>query len=475
MYTDHRTIRRPFSSARSLALVVLLAMALIGALVPSADASTSTGGPDVVAAHLRVSLDTTSDWTQVRFSPGTIVTRQTLHATDGAEVVPIADGIKVEPTTGRARVVVDLVFLEATGERSFTIGVDKGYAGETVVRVENRNAKPDTAARIVDDIHSTSDPSNHTQVTVGRDKLLSTHRLDLPTTGVPKQVLAFYYPWFTDYSDLTLTDRPSDPRSTADAQGVLSMTRQARSHGIDGFVVSWAGDAADGNGFDLALQAAEATDGVVTGYLETRRARPDSGDEGAFAWTVYVWLHQLLTRADSPAFLRADGVPVVFAYEMGLLPPARWQKIEQLLANDGLPVRIVGDTNSDAFSSVQWGAHQYTATGAPRQREQYARATAVRMRAPALLDKHAEPRLFAATVSPGYDDHLIRDGNPIVERGVGGARYNKTWDAALTANPDWVLITSWNEWYEGTSVEPSVIYGDTALTQTAQRSADWKH
>ena len=33
----------------------------------------------------------------------------------------------------------------------------------------------------------------------------------------------------------------------------------------------------------------------------------------------------------------------------------------------------------------------------------------------------------------------------------------------MAAQPDWVLITSWNEWFEGTSVEPSVEYGDLAL------------
>ena len=469
-----RTTSSVHLSRRVVMLVALVVAAMVAATVPSARAATATGGPDVVAAHLRLTVDTTSDWTQVRISPGTVVTRRTEKTSKGVEVVPIGSGVKLQNTGGRARAVVNVVLLEATGASDFAIRVDKGYDGATSARVENRNDTPTTVARVVDDVHSTTDSSNHVTSSVSRDTLLSTHRLDLPTTKVPRRVLAFYYPWFTSYDQTALTDRPANRRSTSDPQGVLSMTAQARKNGIDGFVVSWMGDDANGRSFDLALRAAELTHGYVTGYLETPRADAETSNEGALAWTVYVWLHQLLERADSPAFLTADGTPVVFVYRMALLPPARWQQILDLLAKDGMSVRLVGDTDTDAYAGVQWGAHQYTAVGAPRQREQLARATAVKMRAPALLGEQAAPRLFAGTVSPGYDDHLVRDGNPIVERGVGGIRYEKTWDAALTARPDWILVTSWNEWYEGTSIEPSVLYGDLALRQTAQRAADWK-
>jgi len=42
--------------------------------------------------------------------------------------------------------------------------------------------------------------------------------------------------------------------------------------------------------------------------------------------------------------------------------------------------------------------------------------------------------------------------NPVVDR-QGGRRYDDTWAAALSGAPDWVVVTSWNEWFEGTSVE----------------------
>jgi len=34
---------------------------------------------------------------------------------------------------------------------------------------------------------------------------------------------------------------------------------------------------------------------------------------------------------------------------------------------------------------------------------------------------------------------------------------------AIKADPDWVLITSWNEWHEGSEIEPSWEDGDAYL------------
>jgi hypothetical protein len=82
------------------------------------------------------------------------------------------------------------------------------------------------------------------------------------------------------------------------------------------------------------------------------------------------------------------------------------------------------------------------------------------------------PHLTVATVSPGYDDTNLRgDLNAVVPRGPAGERYIATWDSAIAAQPDWVLITSWNEWFEGTHIEPSVGNGDLALRQTAEQAA----
>jgi len=85
------------------------------------------------------------------------------------------------------------------------------------------------------------------------------------------------------------------------------------------------------------------------------------------------------------------------------------------------------------------------------------------------------PRLFAATVSPGYDDRNARGADrPVAPRGSNGERYAASWTAAMTAAPDWVVITSWNEWFEGTAVQPSENFGDMASRQTADLASRFR-
>jgi hypothetical protein len=62
-------------------------------------------------------------------------------------------------------------------------------------------------------------------------------------------------------------------------------------------------------------------------------------------------------------------------------------------------------------------------------------------------------------VSPGYDEsRLGRQSARVIDR-AQGALYNAQWQAAVAAHPDWILVTSWNEFWENTHIEPSVRFG----------------
>lgn len=64
--------------------------------------------------------------------------------------------------------------------------------------------------------------------------------------------------------------------------------------------------------------------------------------------------------------------------------------------------------------------------------------------------------LFVPSVGPGYDDKKIRPWNAANTRGRDGTRYfDRMWEAALGAGVEAVSITSYNEWGEGTQVEPA--------------------
>jgi hypothetical protein len=70
-------------------------------------------------------------------------------------------------------------------------------------------------------------------------------------------------------------------------------------------------------------------------------------------------------------------------------------------------------------------------------------------------------------VLPGYNDTRVpgRTGTFIVPRN-NGQTYRTSWDAAIASNPDWITITSFNEWFEGSMIEPSDTYGTQYLDIT---------
>lgn len=65
--------------------------------------------------------------------------------------------------------------------------------------------------------------------------------------------------------------------------------------------------------------------------------------------------------------------------------------------------------------------------------------------------------MFIPSVGPGYVDTRVRawNGKNTQSRG-GGSYYDTAWRSALTAPAKWVSVTSFNEWHEGTQIEPAM-------------------
>ncbi|GAA2808738.1 glycoside hydrolase family 99 protein [Crossiella cryophila] len=68
--------------------------------------------------------------------------------------------------------------------------------------------------------------------------------------------------------------------------------------------------------------------------------------------------------------------------------------------------------------------------------------------------------VWAPSVAPGYLDKRANPGSgtPIVDRREG-ATYDRQWnnalDPAIGGRPHWVSVTSFNEWHEGSQIEPA--------------------
>ena len=69
--------------------------------------------------------------------------------------------------------------------------------------------------------------------------------------------------------------------------------------------------------------------------------------------------------------------------------------------------------------------------------------------------------IFAPSVGPGYVDTRVRPWNGAATRERSRSRYyDQAWGSALgavSAGAEWVSITSFNEWHEGTQIEPAKV------------------
>lgn len=88
------------------------------------------------------------------------------------------------------------------------------------------------------------------------------------------------------------------------------------------------------------------------------------------------------------------------------------------------------------------------------------------------LDKYnkanGQSRPFVATVMPGYNDIKFRNGHSRDRQ--GGDYYRGTWDTAAKYNAQAVVLTSFNEFFEGSHIEPSEQFGDLYLQLTKELS-----
>lgn len=73
------------------------------------------------------------------------------------------------------------------------------------------------------------------------------------------------------------------------------------------------------------------------------------------------------------------------------------------------------------------------------------------------LYAHQNGLLFSPSIGPGYIDTRIRPWNSgNIRHRRRGKYYDVGWRTAIIAGADFFSITSFNEWHEGTQIEPAV-------------------
>jgi hypothetical protein len=318
------------------------------------------------------------------------------------------------------------------------------------------------------------------------------HRMERRWQRVPRKVLAFYYTWYGtpegqgrwihwedvrpgEHSIATSTHYPArGAYDSHDIDVIDDHIAQAKAHGIDGFIATWWGQGTfDDHAFQKVIDRAEARDFEVSVYWETA---PGSGD-GKIRRAVDDLVYVLEKYGGRPAFLKVEGKPVIFVFGrvMGQVEAGEWQEIlSRAEARHPGGFLLIADGYQEGYARIFDGVHTYNICGwvQGKSPDELRPLSAASFRdAVALAKRHA--RVACLTVIPGYDDTKNRSPG-IHARRLGGKVYDVLWEEAIRADPDWVLINSWNEWHEGSEIEPSREYGEAYLERTAVHARRFK-
>jgi hypothetical protein len=284
-------------------------------------------------------------------------------------------------------------------------------------------------------------------------------------------VLAFYYAWYDDntWGPDKMSDMPLTPYCSADRATVERHVREARGAGINALVQSWYGPASNPTERNLALLLDVAQQsGLQAGvdfevgspYMPTLQSLIDG------------LVHLIGVHAQHPAYLRYKGRPVIFFWQQQRLSAAQWASIRAQVDPDHSTIWIA-DSDNAMWLDVFDGLHLYSITWAINTNPLYT-ATKMRKRVDQYVAERGVERYWIATAMPGYDDrHVEGRAHPYVYP-RSPDYYWSTWDAAIASGPEMVIITSYNEWREGTMIEPSVTYGTTYLDLTHELAAAYK-
>jgi uncharacterized protein YraI len=287
----------------------------------------------------------------------------------------------------------------------------------------------------------------------------------------PPLVLAFYYAWYDQntWTSGLPADQPAQPYASSERAVVERHVNQAQAAGIDALIQSWYGPREQDNqtetNFRTLLDVAAARG--FRAAVDVEVAGPFFPDRAA----VTDALHYLLgTHAQHPAYLRYQGKPVVFFWRQGRFSPDEWAAIRAQVDPDHASLWIAEGVDI-AYQAVFDGHHLYSIAWSPdvgRTLNDW--GTRVRRYA----SQNGLERLWVATTMPGYDDTRTDRGDAFRVDRRAGEYYRQTWEAAASSQADWVVITSFNEWIEGTMIEPGQSYGELYLDLTRELAAAFK-
>ena len=263
-----------------------------------------------------------------------------------------------------------------------------------------------------------------------------------PSVTPSPRVGIFYYPWFatpgTDghyahwqqgesvsQANLASSFYPRrGPYSSADTLVLGAQMREIAAAGVGTVITSWWGrGSAEDRRLPQVVEAARANGLAVAAHLEPYAGRTVASTE------IDIRELQML------------GISDFYVWDSSSLPDAEWAQLNDQLDD----VRTFANTNLAGKAAAGRFDGLYT----------YDVLLFKGILFPRLCGQARRLGLLCVpSVGPGYDARRAT-GDMRVRSRRAGATYDSMWRGAVRARADLVTITSYNEWHEGTQIEPA--------------------
>jgi len=490
---------------RSLGLLsLLLLLSLLVLLVsPSGETVTELVEGQHPLYIVKEVVEVTSDWTEVKWIQGPkviVVRHKVLEGADAPEFRIRVSGLGVHVVKRQydtTKVVIEVEALTLKGDITAKVNIESGALGYTKVQLNAYDITTSNFVNVGEFIDGTQGPKDfELELSTLYDIPSATANVEKAVKQLEKKVFAFYYPWYgspagpsglwehwegvtNEYISSSAHYPLLGAYDSADERVILAHMAMAKHAGIDGFISSWWGIGTfEDNQVRRILSVAEQVGLKISMYYESVRNLTQQGIIEELSYIVNSY-------ADSPSFLKDSGRPVLFIYAISYDYWVRdanfWLKVRRGVEANVGPVVLIGDTVDQGYLHVFDGFHTYIYLG--EDVEAFYVDAVERLESGLSSSEEVSKafssaysggkvsvdlKSFSLTVIPGNDLTAI-GGDPDLFRDRGGGEfYARHWDVALELDVHSVLITSWNEWHEGTEIEPSREYGFDYIGLTRQ-------
>ena len=295
-----------------------------------------------------------------------------------------------------------------------------------------------------------------------------------------RPVLAFYYTWYspTTWCLCHMSDLPTSNYDSSDDATIDRQVTWAANAGITGFVSSWwgPGGKTDRNFAKLLAHSAALEQATGQHFASAIYFESDAQAFNSESKIVDGLRYIIKQYANDSHYFHWHGKPVIFftnplgnGRTLSMWADVRHQVDPDNQTNwsaEGVNINMLNVFDGiHFFSAGYWGLLHGNMQAVDRQ---------FRGKVDAYNRAHHTQKIWAAGVEPGYDDTKVpgRKGTYTVPR-KNGATYRTSWAAATASKPEWITITTFNEWFEGAMIEPSIHYGNQYLDLTQQFAKQW--